>query len=71
MSITAKETKVDHITRLQNARPKTAALHSAGSSDVPIEDTYVRVSFVMEIMIVATTMTKAGLDVHTSFARVT
>ena len=71
MSITAEETRVDQITKLQNARPKIAALLSTGSTDVPMEDAYRKLRFVMELMIVATTMTKVGLNVQTLFARVT
>ena len=53
MSITAKETKVDQITNLQNAKLKIAALIATGSSDVPMEDAYGKRGFVTEIMIVA------------------
>ena len=69
MSITAEETRVDQITKLQNARPQIAALLSTGSTDVPMEDAYGKLGSVMEMMIVAITMTKAGLNVQTLFAR--
>ena len=67
MSLIAKEIRVDYITKLHRARPKIVALISTRSSSVPTVCVSKKHSFVMEIIIVSTTTTKADIDVKRTF----